>query len=584
LRLYGLIAVAVLVSACSAAAPDETAPIAAEREPGDEPLWPRAPNAPAGDLDPEVGDAVDRLIESFVAGSFDSGALDVVAASGDPRLAWLISDLLRLVPTGLTEQSLVDAFSALTGVDARADDQFGPSSWQAVTNLMIGWDVPEPPAYREMKAALYLRVEPAWAPFFADEDADIDWRWISWGGVLIDDRPSGDGQACARGCIPALDDPTLTAAADGGWYADDRTVFGVVVNDEAVAFPKHIMEVHEMVNLTIEGRRVGMPYCTLCSSAQAYLTDEVPAGVETPVLRTTGLLSRSNKVMYDLVTDSVFNTFTGRALSGALQDAGIVLEQTTVVITTWGEWKAAHPDTRIVARDGGIGRAYPDDPLSGRDDDGPIFPIGQVDPRLPAHAQVLGVIGPDGASAAFAVDQAASALATGDPVMIGPIEIFDDGGGLRARASDGAELAAHQAFWFAWSQFHPDTALWTGLDPRPGVAESSRPATTPDPRTAFVAAMCPALAELAKLEAQLDALRSGDVEGSAALALISEARGAIAAVPDWGAGNGLRSAMLESLDLISAALRAGAATELPYITTDRVEAELQAAIAAGFGC
>ena len=42
------------------------------------------------------------------------------------------------------------------------------------------------------------------------------------------------------------------------------------------------------------------------------------------------------------------------------------------------------------------------------------------------------------------------------------VELVVDGGGLRARSSGGEELPAHQAFWFAWSQFHPDTALWTG--------------------------------------------------------------------------------------------------------------------------
>lgn len=40
------------------------------------------------------------------------------------------------------------------------------------------------------------------------------------------------------------------------------------------------------------------------------------------------------------------------------------------------------------------------------------------------------------------------------------VEVFADGDGLRARVPGGAELAAHEAFWFAWSQFHPDTVLW----------------------------------------------------------------------------------------------------------------------------
>ncbi len=586
MRLHVVIAVAVLVSACTSTVPDPTAPQPTAPDTGEsgapvvDPLWPSVPPAPAGGLDPDVGDAVDRLLQAFVDGSFDAGALDVVAASGDPRLGWIVSDLLRFVPTGQVEQSLVDAFADLTGVDARADEGFGASGWQAVTNLMIGWDLPEPPGYRERKAMLFLRVEPDWAPFFADEDATIDWRWISWGGVLIDDRPLGNPAPCPRGCIPALDDPPFTSAADGAWLHDDRTVFGVVVGDDAVALPKHIMEVHEMVNMTVGGRRVGMPYCTLCSSAQAYLTDEVPTGVETPVLRTSGLLSRSNKVMYDLVTGSVFNTFTGRAVSGPLQDAGLVLEQVTVVVTSWGEWKAAHPETRIVAQDGGIERDYSDDPLGGRDDDGPIFPIGQADPRLPAQAQVLGVIGPDDVPVAFSVEQAAATLATDGVVRFGSVEVLEDGGGLRARTLTGEELAVHQSFWFAWSQFHPATALWTGFEPT--ATASARPVATPDPRTAFVAAMCPALDGLGQLESMLDAGRAGQAERADLLDAIRVARGPIAAVPPWRGGDGLKAAMLGSLEAIAAALRAG--TEIPHITTDRVERELQDAMAAGFSC
>ena len=49
---------------------------------------------------------------------------------------------------------------------------------------------------------------------------------------------------------------------------------------------------------------------------QAYFTDEVPDGVDRPVLRTSGLLIRSNKVMYDIQTYSVFDTFLGTAVTG----------------------------------------------------------------------------------------------------------------------------------------------------------------------------------------------------------------------------------------------------------------------------
>ena len=430
--------------------------------------FPAAPTVPDGSLDPAVEEALDGLLESATSGALDREALAVVADSGDARLGWLVSDLLRFTQTGADEDALVSTFASLSGVEAGAEGGLPGSSWQAVTDLLIAWDLPAPPDYRERKAELFLAIEPAWEPFFSDADSEIDWRLLSWGGVLIDDRAPGDPNPCPESCIPALDDPALTPAADGGWYPDEEAIFGVLVGSEAVAFPKNIMEVHEMVNVTIGGRRLGVPYCTLCGSAQAYLLDSVPAGVPQPVLRTSGLLSRSNKVMYDLESRSVLDTFSGRALSGPLQDAGVTLEQKSVVVSTWGAWKRAHPETQIVAEDGGIGRDYPADPLGGRDDNGPIFPVGDVDPRLPVQANVVGAITPDGRRpVAFPVEGAMAALSAGEPVVAGGLEAVADGDGLRVETVGGREVPSHQAFWFAWSQFHPDTELW---EPNPAAA------------------------------------------------------------------------------------------------------------------
>ena len=318
--------------------------------------FPPAPAVPDGPLAKSVDAAASRLVTGIVGGKLDRDAVAILAGSRDARLAWLVSDLLRFVPDREGEEALVAAFEALSGTRVRDHPSFRDSPWLTVTDHLIAWDLPAPPSYRERKGRLYAVLEPRWKPFFDDPDAEIDWRLVSWGGVLIDDRPAGDPNPCPRSCIPALDDPALTDAAAGDWYPDDRIVFGVVVGGEAVAFPRNIMEVHEMVNITIGGRRLGIPYCTLCGSAQAYVLDRMPDGVTQPVLRTSGLLARSNKVMYDLRTTSLIDTFTGRALSGPLQAAGVTLGQTTVVTSTWGAWKRAHPTTRIVAEDGGIGR------------------------------------------------------------------------------------------------------------------------------------------------------------------------------------------------------------------------------------
>ncbi|MFT5026394.1 MAG: hypothetical protein ACI9CV_001154, partial [Ilumatobacter sp.] len=62
---------------------------------------------------------------------------------------------------------------------------------------------------------------------------------------------------------------------------------------------------------------------------------------------------------------------------------------------------------------------------------------------------------------AFPSTQASSILATGGEVSLGGVSLVESGDGLRAiDDATGDEIAAHEAFWFAWSQFHPSTQLF----------------------------------------------------------------------------------------------------------------------------
>ncbi len=428
--------------------------------PGIEQDFGPAPDVPFGSTAPALLADLDAL-----AGVLDGGLqpehIQAIARHGDARVAWFLSDLLRFLRGGPLVRAVLEGFAELTGVEI---SEVNP--WRDTTDYLLAWDIPAFDEYATYKGELFVLVEPGWAPFFEDaapgKDSAIDWRIVSWGGVLIDDRPLGDPDVCFRGCIPALDDPKTTDAAGGDWYDDEGIVFGVSLNGEARAYQKNIMEVHEMVNDTLGGRRIGLPYCTLCGSAQAYLTDSVAAGIEVPVLRTTGLLSRSNKVMYDLNSKSVFNTFTGQAITGPLFDAGVELEQITVVTTTWGAWKQDHPNTTIVDQFGGIGRVYPLDPLRGRDDDGPIFPVGDVDGRYVANTPVIGVINANGDPVGFVVARVQMAIAAGETVEADGVRLVPQGSGFRATDLDGNELVAHQAFWFAWTQFNEGGTIWDG--------------------------------------------------------------------------------------------------------------------------
>ena len=412
---------------------------------------PAPPTADTGALTPLVRDALATVVPSLQQQRFPTDAIRTIGASGDARLLWYLHDLLRFV-TRDSRPSVVEAFEELSGAEVPSEPVL------AMGDRVLAWDLPAPPDYRQLKRDLFLLIEPRWAPFFDDEDSAIDWRLVGWGGVFIDDRPDATtGQICPRGCIPALDQPAVTDAAGGSWYPDDGLVFGIAIGGEARAYPKHIMEVHEMVNDTLGGRHLAIPYCTLCASAQAYFVDDVEGFA--PLLRTSGLLSRSNKFMYDVTTFSAVDTFTGEALSGPLLDAGVQLEQTTVVTSTWAAWRAAYPHTSVIAEDGGIGYRYPRNPLRGRDDAGPIFPVGDVDPRLGVHDVVLGVMDDAGTPVAFPVGSARLALEAGQEVAESGVTLRPDAAGLRAFVG-GAEVPAHQAFWFAWSQFQPDTLLW----------------------------------------------------------------------------------------------------------------------------
>jgi hypothetical protein len=419
------------------------------------PTFPPAPDFPDGPLDATTEEGLESLLSNLYTREFDASNLVQVVKGGDIRAAWVTADLLRFYQTGPERDELLWAFTQLTGIEyvpTRADFKW------AFDNL-IAWDMPTWDGYADAKRQIYTPVDSLWEIFF-DEDQGVDWRLITWGGVIADDRPLGDNGPCI--CIPSLDNPATTDAAGGAWYPDDRVIFGVVVNDEALALPRHQMEVHEMVNITLGGRALGIPYCTLCGSAQAYVTDNVK-GTDRVVLRTSGMLSRSNKVMYDLTTGSMFDTFTGQALTGPLGEAGVVLEQVSVVGSTWGDWKEAHPETRILAEDGGIGREYRDDPLGGRDAFGPIFPVGDVDPRLSTMEPVVGVISPAGTPIAFPVGTTRDELATGGEIEFeGVVVRLTDG--IRVFAPDGTEATTHQAFWFAWSQFHAETLVWTSAD------------------------------------------------------------------------------------------------------------------------
>jgi hypothetical protein len=102
---------------------------------------------------------------------------------------------------------------------------------------------------------------------------------------------------------------------------------------------------------------VTLAYCTLCGSGILY-DARVPGHDEPFVFGSSGFLYRSNKLMYDRATHSLWQQFTGRPVVGPLTGSGIELKTLPVTITTWQEWRARHPDTKVLSLDTGYDRSY----------------------------------------------------------------------------------------------------------------------------------------------------------------------------------------------------------------------------------
>ena len=125
------------------------------------------------------------------------------------------------------------------------------------------------------------------------ENMRIRFEEITWGGAVFDG-------------IPSLDNPTMIAAPDADYLLETDLVFGIEINGDVRAYPLRIMGWHEMFNDVIGGVPVALAYCTLCGAGILYET-KLKDRKKPFVFGSSGLLYRSNKLMFDRTTNSLWN-------------------------------------------------------------------------------------------------------------------------------------------------------------------------------------------------------------------------------------------------------------------------------------
>jgi len=297
------------------------------------------PSAAAAASEDEVVTRHSRALMVGTDGDFRN-ALAALRTRGNPDAAAAM--ILALRYRRYAVRDLSEALEEVTGHTALG--WFDWMLWQEAHP-----EIAPHPSFIELKLDTFRRVDPNFLSFFRHDWAEpenmrIRLEEITWGGVAVDG-------------IPSLDDPKLIAATAADYLRDDDLVFGIEINGDARAYPLRIMGWHEMFNEVIGGVPVALAYCTLCGSGILFETRV--EGRERPfVFGSSGLLYRSNKLMFDRETDSLWNQFTGQPVVGPLVDSGITLEIRPVVIVPWTRWRAAHPQSRVLALDTGHRRDY----------------------------------------------------------------------------------------------------------------------------------------------------------------------------------------------------------------------------------
>ncbi len=217
-------------------------------------------------------------------------------------------------------------------------------NWPAWVEWYGQTELEPPPGFTGWKGQLLGRIDSGFADFLRDElPSRIRTEEILWGGVPIDG-------------IPPHENAPMIPGEEADYLLDEEPVFGVVVNGEARAYPLRIVDNHEMANDVIGGVPVSIAYCTLCGAAIAY-EGRGPEG-EAVTFGTSGFLYRSNKLMYDRPTRTLWNQLTGEPVLGELAGTDIRLDILPIVLTAWADWLAQHPDTLVLDRDTGV---YPAD-------------------------------------------------------------------------------------------------------------------------------------------------------------------------------------------------------------------------------
>jgi hypothetical protein len=262
-----------------------------------------------------------------------------------------------------------------------------------------------------------------------------------------------------RDGIPALDNPIFLSADQAGYLKEYDYVLGMTRNGISKAYPIRILNWHEIINDRFGQEPVVVSYCPLCGTGIAY-----GAFIDGAVrsFRVSGLLYNSDLLLYDRESESLWSQIAGKAISGPLK--GQRLKPLGVRHTTWSAWRRQHPGSLVLSTQTGYRRDYSRDPYAGYQQSEELyFPIKHLDRRYHPKERVIGIeLNGTFKAYPFAELGRLKKRVLKDRIAGEEIEIRFNVPLRSGQVFDreGRELPSVNSFWFAWTAFHPETAVF----------------------------------------------------------------------------------------------------------------------------
>ncbi|MBI1289800.1 DUF3179 domain-containing protein [bacterium] len=256
------------------------------------------------------------------------------------------------------------------------------------------------------------------------------------------------------GYFVPINEPRYRPAADVQ-LPGEGLVIGVTIGDQSRAYPLRLMTYHHVVNDVIADKPVAVTYCVMANSAVVY-TRKTP-----DVQFEAGGLFGGVLALREIDTERCWAQMAHVPLPEDAPSSTTLTIAAPSVITTLDRWRAQHPDTLVLMPEPDYQIRYAAfDRRSKGFVANPLMNGSVVhhDPRLEPGVEVFGI----------AVGNFATAWPLDLIRKAGKVDAQIDGRTVTVRWDAALDTAvvdgpfegfALRSFWYAWSQFYPETTL-----------------------------------------------------------------------------------------------------------------------------